>query len=68
MFNHIGLSVSAGSNTIISLALSFGAKTSTSSTKSQCGSITQTQSQFRKSCLAKYQINTDFQPHDFHIT
>ncbi|MBT3728693.1 hypothetical protein HOG27_01065 [bacterium] len=60
--------MSAGSNIIISLALSFGAKSSTSSTKSPCGSIIHNPSPFRRSCLAKYQINTDFQPHDFQIT
>jgi hypothetical protein len=67
MFNHIGYSSSAGSKTIVSLALSFGVKAKISSTKSQCGSMTQRPSPFRISCLAKYQMKTDFQPQDFHI-
>ena len=67
IFNHIGLSSSDGSNKTTSLALSLGVKANTSSTKSPWGSITHTQSQFRTSCLATYQINTDLPQPDFHI-
>gem|GEM_PF-1379926 len=60
-FNQTGLEVSLGSKIITSSALSLGIKGSKSRAKSPCGSITQSHSQFFKSCLAITCMILDFQ-------